>query len=160
MSDRGDASGGSPVGRISLIGFDDDPFADPYLADIAARHGFTPSMVTWEDFDKARGGGVGDTTMPIFTYRAVHYIAHVRYEANLVVYHDEFNYGRNGDVLSLHVHTLLPDSVIAAMMGRPLSDVIDHPSLRSRIITRIDVDEQRERTTFRSDVSASPPQSD
>ncbi len=145
---------------MTALDFDSDPFADPYFADVARLHGLTPDMLAWDANGQAKPGDDAPEGMPLFAYRTAHRIAHIRYGAHLVVYHDEVNYARSGEERSLHVHRVIPDAALAVLMGRPLSDVVNHPALEAHPITRIDVDEQRGRTTFRSDVSENTPRSD
>lgn len=106
--------------------FGEDPSADPVFA--ACLPGL--KGVDWR---KAGAVGVGNDDVdgppdPVFRY------GRDDGEPFLSIHFGEASYRRRGDVRIVWLDRTLPESVLAAMRGRAICDVIDVPGLGDRLV--------------------------
>lgn len=117
--------------------FDQTPFADPFFAAIAERHGHKPENMAWDKY----GGTdpfaeIQPSGMPRYMYNKARWAM----DANLCIYTSEgdvsFNYARGKDGANLILFRItITDAMKVALKGRALSQLIDCTGAEGYVIT-------------------------
>ena len=127
--------------------FDEGPFGDPVFAAVCTGSGDGSGLswklagdgvrsgqdgIRWRSSGE-RGIGPGDlhgvsSRMPRFRYGLVDNGPYLTIDS------DRWTYVRRGDVVAIYLRTALPETVLAALIGRRVADVAEVPGIDGRIV--------------------------